>query len=111
MLFGISRYVLQKKFADVLASLDLDDCGYTLGSLRAGGATDFFQRTRNLGELQYQGREDGQQPQICNIISWKPFLLCTSREAREKLESVHTLKKLLEHPPKFDAQELYRRVT
>lgn len=76
VLFGISRYVLQKKFADVLASLDLDDCGYTLGSLRAGGATDFFQRTRNLGELQYQGREDGQQPQICNIISWKPFLLC-----------------------------------
>lgn len=35
----------------------------------------------------------------------------TSREAREKLESVHTLKKLLEHTPKFDAQELYRRVT
>lgn len=55
-LFSISRYVLQKKFADVLASLDLDDCGYTLGSLRAGEATDFFQHTRNLGELQYRGR-------------------------------------------------------
>ena len=39
-----------------LASLDLDDCSYTLGSLRAGEATDFFQHTRNLGELQYQGR-------------------------------------------------------
>jgi hypothetical protein len=39
------------------------------------------------------------------------FCFGTSREAREKLKSVHTLKKLLEHPPKFDAQELYRRVT
>ena len=30
--------------------------GYTLGSLRSGGATNHFRRFRNLGHLQYLGR-------------------------------------------------------
>ena len=111
LLFGVSRYVLQKKFSDVLCKLGIDDCGYTLGSLRAGGATDFFQRTRNLGELQYQGRWTAASTLQYYLMEAFSAFVTSSVESsvREKLESVHVLKHLLNFPPKICAQEVFRR--
>ncbi|CAE7035325.1 unnamed protein product [Symbiodinium sp. CCMP2592] len=43
-------------FKEALGELRMGECGYTLGSLRGGGATHQFRRHRNLGQLQFAGR-------------------------------------------------------
>ena len=55
-LFPGSRTELVKHFKTVLRILGLQDCGFTLASLRTGGATHHFQTFRNISLLQYHGR-------------------------------------------------------
>lgn len=55
-LFGLTRYLWVKFFNIFLSRLNLEGGGYTLGSLRAGGATHHFRCHGNLGELQFLGR-------------------------------------------------------
>ena len=56
LVFSLTRYMWNKYFQQVLRMLGLDTCGFTLGSLRAGGATNHFRKFRNLGQLQFLGR-------------------------------------------------------
>lgn len=55
-LFPLTRYMWNKYFSIALHALGLDSCHFTLGSLRAGGATNHFRRFGNLGTLQFLGR-------------------------------------------------------
>ena len=55
-LFPFSRYIWTKHFTHLLQQLGLQDIGYTLGSVRAGGATHHFRQHANLGQLQFLGR-------------------------------------------------------
>ena len=43
-------------FKEVVAELGLEEIGFTLGSLRTGGATAHFRQFRNIAALQYLGR-------------------------------------------------------
>ncbi|CAE7682844.1 unnamed protein product [Symbiodinium sp. CCMP2592] len=43
-------------FKQALEEMHLGTCGFTLGSLRGGGATYHFRVHRNIGQLQYAGR-------------------------------------------------------
>ena len=54
--FNLTRYSWNKLFQEVLLALGLGPCGFTLASMRAGGATNHFRRHGNLGQLQYLGR-------------------------------------------------------
>ena len=59
-LFPLTRYVWAKHFGHCLERLHLTNCHFTLGSLRAGGATSHFRKFGNLGELQFHGRWSSQ---------------------------------------------------
>ena len=100
-LFNISRYQLNKCFKSLAGDLGLDECGYTLGSLRAGGATDHFQRHRNLGELQYLGR--WKQASTLQFYLHEAYAIhVTHQQHRGKahvLEAAHAETHLLLHPP------------
>ena len=55
--FVFPRYAEASRcFKEVCAELGLEELGYTLGSLRTGGATAHFRQFRNLAALQYLGR-------------------------------------------------------
>ena len=47
---------LRSLFKVVLKVLGVEDLGFTLASLRTGGATRHFRRHQNIGRLQYLGR-------------------------------------------------------
>eukprot|EP00971_Amphidinium_carterae_P129871 2572515-Amphidinium_carterae.1 len=47
---------LQTRFSYLMSWLGCKQSGFTLASLRSGGATEFMLRTSNLGALQYRGR-------------------------------------------------------
>ena len=49
---------LQRRFNVALLALGLQGCHYTLGSLRAGGATHHFLLYGNLASLMFRGRWD-----------------------------------------------------
>ncbi|CAE7920809.1 unnamed protein product, partial [Symbiodinium necroappetens] len=56
LLFRVARRRWARLFAEGLARLHLGDRGFTLGSLRSGGATWHFRTYENLPKLQYLGR-------------------------------------------------------
>eukprot|EP00971_Amphidinium_carterae_P304380 6048934-Amphidinium_carterae.1 len=47
---------LQTRFTYLMCWLDCRRSGFTLASLRSGGATEYMLRTSNLGALQFRGR-------------------------------------------------------
>ena len=49
---------LTKRFRHVLYLMHLEGGPFTLASLRAGGAVDFYKATGNIAALQYRGRWD-----------------------------------------------------
>ena len=109
--FGFARHALVQRFSEALAYLGLADVGYTLGSLRAGGATDFFRRTRNLGELQYMGRWSAPstlQHYLMEAFSAHVAGQCSSF-AQTRLENAHDNVDLLDCPPGLSAQALLSR--
>lgn len=54
MMIGKRRWAVL--FKQALDEMHLATCGFTLGSLRGGGATYHFRVHRNIGQLQYAGR-------------------------------------------------------
>ena len=54
--FPVSAAKWRKMFATMMSVLGVPNSGFTLGSLRSGGATSHFRLHRNLGHLQYLGR-------------------------------------------------------
>lgn len=100
-LFNISRYHLSRCFSLLANELGLDGCGYTLGSLRAGGATDHFQRHRNLGELQYLGR--WKQASTLQFYLHEAYAIHVTRQQHRGkthvLEAAHAQVNLLQQPP------------
>ena len=55
-LFALSQASLLRFFLQALAVLKLDALGFTLASIRTGGATAAFRAHQNIGALQYAGR-------------------------------------------------------
>ena len=56
MLLNLSSSSYRLYFKRLLCFFDLDERGYTLHSLRRGGATHFFRRTANMGATVERGR-------------------------------------------------------
>ena len=86
---------------EALCELDLQDRGFTLGSLRGGGATHFFRVTENLPRLQYHGRWSRQE----TVKSYLQEALSTqvlssaSQLAKQQLSLVHESIGYLRAPP------------
>ena len=76
--FGVSMVWWGKALRSVCAALGVGHVGYTLGSLRSGGATKHFRRHGNLGYLQYLGRwrsartlESYLQTSSCGVVTMR----------------------------------------
>lgn len=100
-LFNISRYHLASCFKALCNELGLAACGYTLSALRSGGATDHFQRHRNLGELQYLGR--WKQASTLQFYLHEAYAIHVTRQQERGdlclLEAAHSRVQLLSTPP------------
>ena len=84
-----------------LEELDLHDRGFTLGSLRGGGATHLFRVTENIARLQYAGRWARQETVKSYLQEALATQVLTSAtpSAQEKLNLVHGHVHRLRHPP------------
>ncbi len=109
-LFAMTRYIWYKHFSMGLEFLDLSSCGFTLGSLRAGGATNHFRRYGNLGQLQYLGRWTSQstlQFYLQEAFSMHVEAHITD-DARKRLNTFHRFAHFLDQPPIFSWRTLVR---
>ena len=100
-LFNFSRYVWQKHFSALIERLGLEACRFTLGSLRAGGATSHFRKHGNLGELQFLGRWTSQS--TLQFYLQEAFSMHVesqiSTSSMQLLNTLHRFDSLLECPP------------
>ena len=100
-LFNFSRYVWQKHFSALIERLGLEACRFTLGSLRAGGATSHFRKHGNLGELQFLGRWTSQS--TLRFYLQEAFSMHVesqiSTASMQLLNTLHRFDSLLECPP------------
>ena len=100
-LFPLSRYVWTKLFAEGLHDLRLESCRFTLGSLRAGGATNHFRRFNNLGSLQFLCRWSSAN--TLQFYLQEAFTMHVeaqfSDESRQLLNVLHRFSSLLNSPP------------
>ena len=109
-LFAMTRYIWYKHFSMGLEFLELSSCGFTLGSLRAGGATNHFRRYGNLGQLQYLGRWTSQstlQFYLQEAFSMHVEAHITD-DARKRLNTFHRFAHFLDQPPIFSWRTLVR---
>lgn len=110
LVLGISRYIFVKKFLECCSRVGLESCHYTLGSLRAGGATHHFQVHKNLGELQFLGRWSAAstlQHYLMEAFS-AHVTLQASDELKNQLSFIHEHVELLNFPPTVRAQDFVR---
>ena len=110
LVLGVSRYIFASRFSDALSRMGLEDCKYTLGSLRAGGATHHFQQHRNLGELQFLGRWTAAstlQHYLMEAFS-AHVTLQAKANVRSQLSFVHEHISVLDHPPKIRARDFLK---
>lgn len=107
-IFPGTRYLWDKHFKEGLRFLELEACSYTLGSMRAGGATHHFRVHSNLSVLQFHGRWSSastlqfylQEAFSTHITSQlKPSTL-------EKLTMLHNFDHMLNTPPQFSLKSL-----
>ena len=86
---------MQRRFAELLAEalleLGLDGCGLTPASLRAGGATEMYVRTRDTGLVQFAGR--WRSPQ--SLLHYIQGAMATMVLYRIPLLVISTLAKLI----------------
>ena len=111
-LFPLSRYVWTKLFAEGLHDLRLESCRFTLGSLRAGGATNHFRRFNNLGSLQFLGRWSSAN--TLQFYLQEAFTMHVeaqfSDESRQLLNVLHRFSSLLNSPPTSSLATLFSPV-
>ena len=110
-LFPLSRYLWNKYFSAAQLALKLIGCGFTLGSLHAGGATNHFRRFQNLGALQFLGRWTSSSTlQFYLQEAFSTHVQAQfSVETQQRLEVLHRFVSLLEGPPKTPLRGLVRR--
>lgn len=109
-LFGLTRYTWTKYFNLVLEDLQLHRCGFTLGSLRAGGATNHFRQFGNLGTLQFLGRwtsSNTMQFYLQEAFSMHVESSLNDTSVR-MLETLHMFTSLLDTPPFSPCNSLVR---
>ena len=95
-------------FKEALTELHLGECGYTLGSLRGGGATHQFRRHRNLGQLQFAGhwsRPETLQHYLQEALSVQ-VVAQASDAAKQLLHRVHEHSHWLDAPPSIRLRRL-----
>lgn len=100
-LFPLTRYVWNTRFNSGLDRLALRSCGFTLGSLRTGGATYHFRVHQNLALLQYHGRwasSDTLKYYLHSAMSVH-VMSNISEEAKGRLEVALSNVALLLNPP------------
>ena len=81
---------LSRRFYLLLAKLRLGKTSYTLGSLRGGGAVEYFRRIQNLGALQYRGRWDNAGT-LGHYLQEGLAALAYSKLDKETLQRIRTL--------------------
>lgn len=107
-LFSFSRYIFAKRFSECLTLMGLAQTGYTLGSLRAGGATHLFRVERNLGQLQYHGRWKS-SASLQHYLHEAMSVIATreeSEDVRHTLNLLHDRFILMSNPPKRSLSSL-----
>ena len=109
-LFPFSRYLWSKMFGECLSRLDLSSCGFSLGSLRAGGATNHFRKHSNLGALQFLGRwTSSHTMQFYLQEAFSTHVEANfSEKSRELLCGLNDFSHLLKSPPRSSLVELLR---
>ena len=108
VLFRVSRRRWAKVFGQSLAWLQLDDRGFTLGSLRAGGATWHFKTHENLARLQFLGRWS--RAETLRHYLHEALVETQSRpEAKAHLAFVLEHVRFLEAPPPAPLSRLLKR--
>ena len=89
-----------------MTHLGLEECHYTLSSMRAGGATSHFPPHQNLGVLQFLGRWSAAstlQHYLMEAFSAHVTFQASS-VVRRKLEMVHRHVSALDSPPVLGAR-------
>ena len=101
-LFPFTYHSWATLFKRVLCQLDLEALNYTLGSLRAGGATEHYRQHQDITQLQYHGRWH-------NVDSLRSYLhlamsihvaASAPQSAVENLATAHRFKRYLQRPPR-----------
>ncbi|CAE7210922.1 unnamed protein product [Symbiodinium sp. CCMP2592] len=111
-LFRVARRDWAKLFAKGLELLRVHDLGYTLGSLRGGGATHLFRVTENLALLQFAGRWARQETVKSYLQEGLALQVACSASAvgREKLSEAHSEWRLFRtHWPAAGAPLYFRK--
>ena len=110
-LFPLTRYLWNKYFQEVLTRLSLEGCGFTLGSLRAGGATYHFRKHGNLGTLQFLGRWTSSN--TMQFYLQEAFSMHVESQlnevAQRNLSVLQRFSHLLNDPPVSPLSQLVRR--
>lgn len=108
LLFSLSRYLWAARLQMACSRLSLEECRFTLGSFRSGGATYMFRQNQNLGALQFAGRwKSATTLQHYLHTAFSAHVMGNlSRDARQKLARVLNRKHLLDGPPPFSLQSL-----
>ena len=104
----VARRRWQVIFQSLLEELGLQACHFTLGSLRAGGATHQFRVHRNVGQLQFAGRwskPDTLKHYLQEALSVQVFSQAPA-EARALVERVNWHSFRLSRPPSQALAEL-----
>ena len=104
----IARRRWQVLFKALLEELGLQACRFTLGSLRAGGATHQFRVHRNVGQLQFAGRwsrPETLKHYLQEALSVQVFSQAPA-EARALVERINQHSFRLSRPPSQALSEL-----
>ena len=107
LLFRLGRRRWSRLFGEGLARLLLHDRGFTLGSLRSGGATWHFKTFENLARLQYLGRwarADTLRYYLHEALTVAQSSVESKQLVELALQSVH----LLSNPPPRPVRALVR---
>lgn len=105
-LFPMSRYIWNSRFNLALSRLCIESAGFTLGSLRCGGATFHFRQHKNLGQLQYHGRWASAETlkHYLHAAMSVHVMESIKMEAKEKIVEVHKHASVLASPPQLSVQ-------
>jgi hypothetical protein len=102
-----------KALKSVCQAIGVGHVGYTLGSLRSGGATNHFRRHRNLGYLQYLGRWRSARTLESYLHEAYATLTEGTLPASVAVEIAEIMKyeHWLESPPKRDLHKWLKRLS
>ena len=93
----------------MITMLGVEASGYTLGSLRSGGATNHFRIHRNLGHLQYLGRWHSAKTLEHYLHEAYAAMIAGALkiDTKQLLAELHRFKHWLVGPPRVSACKLF----